>query len=167
MLCDNCGRRIQNEEANFCEYCGNSFREHIKLPVNQTVDLNANSTVNSVANPTINQNFNPLFPKQIVKASEGKEKPMTFREWLASYGLFIIPGIGPLLFIVMLIYWSFASNVSKTKKNWARATIIFLIACLIFMSIVINNILANPATMNYLNGNISDYEWVRSFLEVY
>ncbi|HKL99686.1 MAG TPA: hypothetical protein VJZ06_07255, partial [Mobilitalea sp.] len=72
-----------------------------------------------------------------------------------------------LLFMIMLIYWSFASNISKTKKNWARATIIFLIACLIFMSLVINNILANPATLNYLNGDLSDYEWVRSFLEVY
>ena len=27
MICKVCGRTISNEEANFCEYCGASFRE--------------------------------------------------------------------------------------------------------------------------------------------
>ena len=30
MKCNVCGRHTQNEEANFCDYCGSPFREHMQ-----------------------------------------------------------------------------------------------------------------------------------------
>lgn len=145
MVCNNCGRQIGNEEANFCEYCGNSFREHkqYQAPVN------------------------PILPKQVTVVQEREDKPLTFLSFLGSYGIFFIPVIGYLLFPIMLLVWSFSSKVSATKKNWARATLIFIILFTIFLSYMLIETMMIPAFQEFLKGNIDSGEMMRQLREYY
>lgn len=129
MRCDNCGRMIQNEEANFCEYCGSSFREQRQAPFHiapneqefQRDNRMLYPNMSSVApnqTPTPNQNFTP--------SVEGQEKRDSFLGWLGIYGLLFIPFAGWLIFIIIVFLWAFGGNASVTKKNWARATLVFV-----------------------------------------
>ncbi len=145
MVCNNCGRQIGNEEANFCEYCGNSFREHkqYQAPVN------------------------PILPKQVTIVREREDKPLTFLNFLGSYGIFFIPVIGTLLFPIMLIVWSCSSKISATKRNWARATLIFIILFFFFMVYMLMDMFMIPAVQEFLKGNIDSGEMMRQLRAYY
>lgn len=150
MLCNNCGRQIGNEEANFCEYCGHSFREQKQIQVH--------------ANPIPH---NPLLPKQVTVVQDNKDKPIPFLSFLGSYGIFFIPVIGFLLFPIMLLVWSFSSKVSATKRNWARATLIFVVLFFFYLSYMLIDMLLIPAIQEFLHGNIDSNELLRQLREYY
>ena len=38
MVCNSCGRDNQNENSNFCEYCGASLREGVRPEVEPTTN---------------------------------------------------------------------------------------------------------------------------------
>lgn len=128
MKCNVCGRQTINEEANFCEYCGSSFREHMHQPVNQMPQYNEGNMYgqgnpyqggpapNMMQGGHIQGNPNVVQP----------EKPTSFLDWLGTYGIMLIPCVGWLAFIVMLFIWGFGNKASTSKKNWARATLIFV-----------------------------------------
>lgn len=133
MVCDTCGRNTQNEEANFCEYCGSSFRE-------QPIKYNENTTQQ---------------PEAIL--AEGKEEPISFINWLGTYGMIFIPIVGWIISLVMLFVWAFQKNGSKTKKNWARATMIFLVVyftlAMLLFSYMMSGVINNPAFQDILQGS--------------
>ncbi len=142
MLCNNCGRQTNNEEANFCDYCGHSFREHkpeiIKLeqPKQETIALQTNP--NSIENL--------------------KHKPISLLNWLASYGILLVPIVG----IVMLVVWAIGKNTSTTKKNWARATLIFVALMMLYLVTMMNMLGYNSAFQDYMNGSIGLDELMNS-----
>lgn len=131
MVCNTCGRQSQNEEANFCEYCGNSFREHMP---------GACSTVPQ----------QQITEKRIEQASYlPEEQPVSLLNWLGTYGLMLIPFVGWLVYLIMLFIWSFGNETPASKKNWARATLIFGVVYFIFLIVLI---MSNPMLMDMLNG---------------
>lgn len=119
MRCNVCGRQSQNEEANFCEYCGSSFREHMQAPFPMPSREQGNPYGNG---PTPMMHGNNM--AQGNRNTEGKES-ISFLNWLGTYGLLFIPIVGWLVFIIMLFIWSFSNNTPTSKKNWARATLIY------------------------------------------
>lgn len=130
MVCNTCGRHIQNEEANFCEYCGTSFRNgninEIKPPSNYTYSSETGNTSaprQPHAPEAINVNQN--------------EKNVSLLDWLGSYLIMFIPVVGGIVFFVMLLIWSFSKNISTSKKNWARATLVFYIITIILFIILL------------------------------
>ena len=116
MTCKTCGRKSLNEEANFCFYCGESFREHVGLDVKSLPQQHEEKEKEEQSAST---------------RSDLKDEPVSFMNWLASYGLMFIPYVGPIAFIGFLIYWSVTNKASQTKKNWAKATLIFIIVNLV------------------------------------
>lgn len=108
MICKSCGRTIENANANFCDYCGTSLRE---------------------------QGFQEFHTAEIHQKSEVKEneKPISFGNWFGSMILPFIPIVGSVLYLVMLLYWSFSGKVPASKKNWARASFIVLIMSIILV----------------------------------
>ncbi len=128
MKCNVCGRQTMNEEANFCEYCGGSFREHMQQqPMNQMPPYNQGNLYHQENSypagpmPNMMPGANPQSNPNLVQP----EKPTSFLDWLGTYGIMLIPCVGWLVFIVMLFIWGFGSKASTSKKNWARATLIF------------------------------------------
>jgi amino acid transporter len=118
-----------NEEANFCEYCGSSFRENI-YPAPAP---------------------GPVYQAPLVSAPENNEKPVSFLNWLGSYAIMFIPFIGIIAFPVMLLIWAFGKNAPESKKNWAKATLIFLVVSIIIYMLLVFVLLNDPQYSNLLN----------------
>lgn len=139
MICKTCGRNAQNEEANFCEYCGSSFRERVQTVVNAAPQ------------------------KQIVAETIGSEKPVSFLNWLGSMAILLallfipIPLVGMIIFMAVLCVWAFGNNTPISKKNWARASLIFVGVLFILMTILMYTIMSNPVFQDYMNQILSTY----------
>jgi len=136
MKCNTCGRQIQNETANFCEYCGASFREQAQAvkpeagqPFYTRPIVQQEPAPMNIANPMLGtgQMGNP-------------ERPISFLSWLGTYSLLavllFIPYLGWIGIIAILIFWAFSNKTPATKKNWARVTLIFAGIVMIFVIIV-------------------------------
>lgn len=142
MVCNACGRTTQNEEANFCYYCGTSFREHIRaVAVPQPAfvpkpEIHEREAVKQAV----------IAPAVVVPA----DKPVPFLNWLSTYGLLFIPYIGLFAFLGMLIYWSTSKDTPVSKKNWARATLIFVPIFLVYLSFSILSMMLNPIFQEYM-----------------
>jgi hypothetical protein len=122
-----------NVDANFCEYCGSSFKE-------QPFQYNENKTH---GNETL--------------LKEAREEPIPFLHWLGTYGLFFIPIVGWIIGLVMLFVWAFQKEGSISRKNWARATLIFLLAYFILaiylLSDMLGDFMSDPMFRQILEGN--------------
>ena len=149
MICNTCGRQTQNEEANFCEYCGSSFRENIDMPRPAVLQEQASGQLVGKA----------------ASQQEATEKPISFMQWLGMYAvLFLplfIPFIGLIIPLVMLFVWAFANNTPVTKKNWSRATLIFLLVYLIVAVFVIMSVIGNPIFQEMMAGTF-DLDSIRN-----
>lgn len=152
MICKNCGRQIQNETANFCEYCGFSFRE-------QTQAARPEGGQNFYSKPDVQQGPIPVNvfgqPRTEVQQPGIQEKPISFLSWLGTYALLLVPYVGWLIFIVMLFVWAFGNNTPATKKNWARVTLIFVGIVTVFVILFII-IFYVPMLQQIMSGNF-DY----------
>lgn len=114
MVCKVCGRTITNEEANFCEYCGASFRPGSENIIKETILSHAQESVNS-------QMSNEEKMEQIRAAS--LNRTISFGEWAITYLLLLVPYVN----IGLMIYWSFGKSVPVSKKNWARVMILVMV----------------------------------------
>jgi len=138
MVCKACGRDTVNENANFCEYCGTSFR----------------------ANISIGQEDNYLGAKVQQQGtqeigSEENEKPISVGNWLGTMVLPFIPIIGIFIYIVMLFVWSFGSDTPKSKKNWARVSLIMGIVVIVMFIFLISSTM-----MDIMNSGLSIEEYM-------
>ena len=139
MKCENCGRNIPNEEANFCEYCGSSFREQRQAPNHISPKEQENQRDNRMQ--YANMNMYGSAPSQVIAPTTvGQEKPGSFLSWLGLYGLLFIPFVGWILFLIIVFLWAFGNNTTVSKKNWARATLVF-IGVLVVIFIVLTAIM--------------------------
>lgn len=46
---------------------------------------------------------------------------------LGNYIVIMIVGAIPVVGLIMLLVWAFSGNTNINKKNWARATLIFMV----------------------------------------
>ena len=136
MVCNTCGRSTVNDDANFCEYCGGSYREHVHTVINTAPQ------------------------SQIAAERENKEKPISFLNWLGTYGLLLIPFVGWLIYLVMLFIWAFGNKTPESKKNWSRATLIYTAVSVILAIVILISYLMyfmnSPMYQDMLNGTF-DY----------
>jgi hypothetical protein len=144
MKCNTCGRQLQNEEANFCEYCGASFREHTHTIINaapreqnlgETADMNHKSIAMQIPNGMIGQ-------KSVDEL--GTDRPISFLNWLGTYALIFIPFVGVLVFIIMLFVWAFGGKVPESKKNWARVNLIVALVIFLLLFLYIVTLVSSP-----------------------
>ncbi len=134
MVCKACGRSAANENVNYCEYCGTSFRENI--PIRQ-------------------ESYSIEREQQSAEVNnEETEKPISFGNWMGTMLLPFIPFIGIFIYFVMMFVWAFGSDTPKSKKNWARASLIVGV-----ISIVIFIFIFASTMMEVMNSglNIEDY----------
>lgn len=133
MVCKACGRNSANENANYCEYCGTSFRENT---------------------PFRQENYEIGREQNRETGSEDNEKPISFRNWMGTMLLPFIPIVGIFIYIVMMFVWAFGSDAPKSKKNWARASLIISVIAIILFAFMFTSTM-----MDIMNSgmNIEDY----------
>lgn len=121
MTCNTCGRQTANEEANFCENCGASFRKVQNFY--ETSKPEEKTTVQ-------------------MTPSANDKKPMSVLKWLGFMVTIYIPYIGPFVYLGLLLMWSIRSDVNPNQKNWARATLIFGIITIAILMIYMSRVFA-------------------------
>jgi len=145
MVCNTCGRHIQNKEANFCDYCGASFRGDSEIKPSSTYTYQSKGEDTPAPMP-------PPMPEAI--NIDNKEKTVPVLEWLGAYLIMFIPFVGGIVFFIMMLIWSFSKTIPTSKRNWARATLIFYIITfilLIFVVLYYIPMLDNPMFKDFLN----------------
>lgn len=130
MVCNTCGRHQQNEDANFCEYCGASFRGDNGHDIEPVNNYNSQYGTGNTSTPT-----QPPMPEAI--NVNQKEKTVSMLEWLGTYLIMFIPLVGGIVFFIMLLIWSFSNTIPTSKKNWARATLIFYVIMIIIFIVLL------------------------------
>lgn len=139
MKCNVCGRHTQNEEANFCDYCGSSFREQKAAALDSVPKEQKNPFIIGqniqVKQMPVNNNMAQAYTG--TQQNQETEKPVSLLNWLGTYGIFFIPVFGVFAFFIMLFIWAFAGNAPASKRNWARATLIFTPIFLLALGYVI------------------------------
>lgn len=139
MVCKSCGRDNINENANFCEYCGEDIRESNIHNTQPTYDYSNQSGTGGTS-------ATPPHPTQAIEINKN-EKPVSFLNWLGTYAIMLIPFVGGIVFFIMLIIWSVSNNIPESKKNWARANLVFMIIMLVIVLIfvfMVLSMLKNP-----------------------
>lgn len=149
MRCNVCGRYTSNEDANFCDYCGSPYREQFQAYYNTQQQ---NST----------QNRYNYGENRGHSGYQQENKPVSFLDYLLSYGLFFIPIAGWIIFFVMLFVWAFSDNTPVSKKNWARATLIFMGVMMIFI-VYSMYILMGLLYQNMISGGFDYNKYIQSF----
>ncbi len=138
MECKNCGRKSINENANYCDYCGASFRERVEYsPVHENTV--AKERVEAGRNTQTVRGMNALFGDE--------SKPMSFWNWAAVFAPLLIPSVGILIFAVLLLIWAFDKSTPVTRKNFARVfliVIIFGFIAFLFMFSFIMTYMSDP-----------------------
>jgi hypothetical protein len=61
-----------------------------------------------------------------------ENKVMSVGDWMITMLIASIPLVG----FIMLFVWAFSEGTSPSKKNWARATLIFLIILFVLYFII-------------------------------
>lgn len=141
MICNSCGRDNLNQNANFCEYCGASFREGNVHETETTNNYSYQSGTGNASDP-----IPPPMPAQAIEIKD-KQKPVSYLNWLGTYFIMFIPFVGGIVFFVMLIVWAASSNTPESKKNWARATLTFIIIMFVLaliLALLFVSLLKNP-----------------------
>ena len=146
MTCHTCGRQIQNETANFCEYCGASFREK----------------VHTAPTPGMEQPFlsRPFTAGPIPNSMPGMqhetpaEKPTSLLGWLGMYAILLVPFAN----IILLLIWAFSDATPSGKKNWARATLIFLLFIFILFVGYMAAVMSSPLFQQMMQDYGSYYQ---------
>lgn len=130
MTCHTCGRQIQNETANFCEYCGASFREQAQA-----------APINGMEQPLYSRPFpaGPM-PNMMSGIQQGENKPTSLLGWLGMYAILLVPFAN----IILLLIWAFSNTTPASRKNWARATLIVLVFLFILFVGYIVTVMSSP-----------------------
>ncbi len=115
MTCHTCGRQIQSETANFCEYCGASFRENVQA-----------APAPGMGQPFFNRPYTAESMPNMMAGTQQRgasEKPTSLLGWIGMYAILLVPFAN----IILLLIWAFSDTTPASKKNWARATLIFMV----------------------------------------
>lgn len=168
LVCKACGRSSHPDDANFCYYCGSSFREesdpifeHKNQPNQSMNNQEENKSEGDQASQKqqnqpqsmFGQMFGSIGNMAAAKAEDAPlEPPIAFRSWILLLLLPFVPYIGPIAFLVMLFLWGFSVKSTKTQKNFARAMLIFVAILLIMAGYMMGDLLSDPAFMNSLYG---------------
>ncbi len=165
MKCNVCGRQTQNEEANFCEYCGGSFREHMQNSINMPPQ---NQGIPYPGGPMNNMGPMPGHGMPNTPYIVQNEKPTSFLNWLGTYGLLFIPLAGWLAFLVLLFIWAFSDNTPTSKKNWARATLILvgilIVVFIIYIIAIMNTPMYQDIYQQMMNGTFDSESYYNDIL---
>lgn len=151
MRCMVCGREAMNPEANYCDYCGSSFRQYGENTWGTSTVQESHPAVNT-EEPDAYTAFGTAEYRDGVSGA-GRESQEVKQEKKVSTGLFLgvmllpfVPMIGSIAYLVILFYWAFSSYITDARKNWARATLIYtaIVAALlfIFLTAYMNNTFA-------------------------
>lgn len=79
------------------------------------------------------------------------EGSMSFVHWIVIMALPYIPIIGSIAYLALLLIWAFGHTASKTRKSWARATLVITVAAMLMMSYMLQSVLGSGGFAELMN----------------
>ncbi len=70
-----------------------------------------------------------------------ENKPMSVGDWLITMIVTSIPIVG----LIMLLVWAFSSGTNESKKNWAKAALIFYVIMGVLWFVFLGSMMASLA----------------------
>lgn len=132
MRCRECGREAMNPEANFCDYCGSSFRQYGEaLRTEEKTQESGGYSAFGTAEGYRGEESSRY--GSAGSATESDAKPVTIWTFLGVMMIIFVPYIGFYAFLGILLYWGFSSAVDGVRKTFARAMLVFAVLMLILM----------------------------------
>ncbi len=110
--CKVCGRTNPVEGANFCYYCGTSFRE--------------------VGASDPREELRREFQKAEEEPVTVPTKKMSKWQWMATFLLLFLPVYGWLAFLVVVCLSAFGASSSEERKEMARGLLLFVGISVVF-----------------------------------
>ncbi len=151
MKCCNCGRE-NVEEANFCFYCGYSFRENVADAGNIIRKIDVTETVEE---------------ENEVQHINNGGLALKAWQWCLYFLLLVIPYAWP-LWLVLTIMWCFSDNASVERRSFARGIMLFIGFMFVFSMVAAIYLVATYGTdgaINYLtNGAATSAD---AFMKMY
>ncbi|MBQ9767683.1 MAG: hypothetical protein IJW37_06240 [Lachnospiraceae bacterium] len=143
MRCAVCGREAMNPEANYCDYCGSSFRKYGQEGWSNQTTTKVGNNESGVSDSGysafgMSEYREPSQEKQgLGSVPAGEYKPVTTWTYLGVLLLPMVPWVGTIAWLVVMCYWAFSSNVDAARKHFARAYMIFMgISLVVLMSLL-------------------------------
>lgn len=171
MVCRACGRTIANENANFCEYCGTATdagREGgmdyggsaaeaagnaaYRRPFGQAGDSYGAGSAGGAAYG--NRTAGDPGLAGILNGTAGlaeAENSIGFLHWIVVMLLPMVPMIGMFAYLALLLIWAFGHTASKTRKNWARATLIVTVLSFFMAAYMLEAMLGSEGMAELMN----------------
>ena len=130
-------QNTQNTYQQDAQNTQNTYQQNAQNTQN-TYQQNSQNTYQRDAQNTYQQNAQNAqntYQQPYVKPEPESDASLTIGNWMLTIFLTVIPIVG----IVMLFIWSFSAETPLTKKNWARAVLIWkaieIILFIIFLSV--------------------------------
>lgn len=136
--CVVCGRKNPLKGANYCYYCGASFREMNFVPE----DLKKHKE--SAAELKTNDNGTGF----------------SMWKWLGLFALLLLPPYGWICFIVLLCVIAFGPKATEERRNFAKAFLIFILAAVVLLYLLMSFVQSNPDLMAQYNEILQKYQAV-------
>lgn len=79
------------------------------------------------------------------------ENSMSFSHWIVVMLLPLIPMIGMFAYLAILLIWAFGRTATKTRKNWARATLLVILVSFMMLTYMFQSVLNSPGMAELMN----------------
>lgn len=156
MRCSVCGRESDNPEANFCYYCGSSFRESAK---EDFVGMKRDDSYKSMVNYTMGDNSDDPYgiPNEHAgvrndygyRPGEPEKKGVTMFEVFLPIILLFVPA-GLFIALGLSIYWIVAENSTESRRKYGKCVLIVLIVLFLFVGYLLMQMQKSGALEEYL-----------------
>lgn len=135
MYCGKCGTEL-SENAVFCPGCGervnrepaqDSAQSSYQAPEYQAAPQSDYQAPNYQSAPQSSYQApgyqSPGYQPPVYQQTPAADGAVSVGDWMLSMLLVCIPIVG----IVMLLVWAFGSSANLSKKNWARASLLWVL----------------------------------------
>lgn len=79
------------------------------------------------------------------------ENSMSFLHWIVIMLLPFIPMIGMFAYLAVLLIWAFGRTASKTRKSWARATLVITLVSFLMVMYMFQTVLGSGGMAELMN----------------
>lgn len=123
----------------YCGNCGKSHEDEAKICENCGALLNTAEKEAEAPKPPVYQ-----VPPVYQKVEGMDEEPISLGKFILYRLIPLIPGVGGLIYLIMLFIWSFGgTEKNMTFRNWAKSelilmligTVVFIIVAIIIASV--------------------------------
>lgn len=131
MICSKCGTQ-NNDSGAFCVECGAQLNPFVNM------DQNSYAQNQQQQQPYQQQSFPQQgYQQNMVNYPSGynysEDEHVSTLMWIGIFAINIIPGIGSLVYLILLFVWAFGSTPKKSLKTFAQAQLIISLVVVVLL----------------------------------